>query len=230
MSFSSPSAPAHEFSLSWRFGQDCPVLFQGTFEWVVRFTRKRRSESCPFFLLPKFLESGSYLNVFLSVTCWFVKVISFEANFQLLKSFRLEMNNLVFFFLTCLYSHRKKNFYIGRLSCVILLGNLCKICLHQRLLSLSPSLFYNASQESFVAMVTPPIDSQLTTSWSSFQSSLWETKLSVSENLDGTWRFQFHTFRWISTFCFYLTFRVDNINHNASLSLISFPAKMTTFC
>ena len=31
-SFSSPSAPAHEFSLSRRFGQDCPVLFQGTFE------------------------------------------------------------------------------------------------------------------------------------------------------------------------------------------------------
>ena len=30
--FSSPSAPAHEFSLSRRFGQDCPVLFQGTFE------------------------------------------------------------------------------------------------------------------------------------------------------------------------------------------------------
>ena len=32
ISFSSPSAPAHEFSLSRRFGQDCPVLFQGTFE------------------------------------------------------------------------------------------------------------------------------------------------------------------------------------------------------
>ena len=31
-SFSSPSAPAHEFSLSRRFGQDCLVLFQGTFE------------------------------------------------------------------------------------------------------------------------------------------------------------------------------------------------------
>ena len=30
-SFSPPSAPAHEFSLSRRFGQNCLVLFQGTF-------------------------------------------------------------------------------------------------------------------------------------------------------------------------------------------------------
>ena len=44
-SFSSPSAPAHEFSLSWRFGQDCPVLFQGTFEGIDTFSVLARSLS-----------------------------------------------------------------------------------------------------------------------------------------------------------------------------------------
>ena len=40
-SFSSPSAPAHEFSLSRRFGHDCPVFFQGTFEFKSSLKKDR---------------------------------------------------------------------------------------------------------------------------------------------------------------------------------------------
>ena len=45
---SSPSAPAHGFSFSRRFGQDCPVLFQGTLkkDRAILFETSGQENSC----------------------------------------------------------------------------------------------------------------------------------------------------------------------------------------